>query len=183
MKKFILCLVLVVPVFAVAQEAGVGEMLDGGVAAVVEAVDAGVVAAPPALADGGAPTSLEDPTALVQVVFKSVVAGDWWAAASALLVLIVALLRKYGQKLRDALDDKNPLDKALWFIFSTKAGGWLLNLVTSVAGGMGTALLAGAPVNWALVKPILLVSITAASLWELVKDVMALFKKTPPPAA
>lgn len=137
-----------------------------------------------ALAPAPAPAPhLDDPTAFARVAFQAVRDGDWWAAASALLVLVVSLLRVYGRRLYDWIPDESPFDKPLWFLFDTKAGGYLLNVLTAVAGGVGTALLAGEPVTWALLKPIVMVSTTATALWEIAKDVWALARaKAVPPA-
>ncbi len=153
----LLSVYLAVPAFA--QDAGTGDTLS---------------AAPSPI--------LDDPMPFVHVVFNHVKAGEWLGAAAALLVVIVSLLRVYGRKLHDWLPDNQIWDKPLWFLFDTKPGGWLLNLLTALAGGIGTAQVAGEPVTWALLKPILLVSVSGAALWELVKDLMDFFKKKPAPA-
>lgn len=152
---------------------------DAGASPVVSLeVDAGVVS--PVAAIPGE----ERPIAYAQIIFKAVASGDWWAAASALLVLIVVLLRKYGRWLHEKIPDTNPIDKVFWFLLDTKPGGWLLNFLTAISGGVGTSLLAGVPITWAIVKPVLLVSITGASLWELVKDIGTwIANKKAPPAA
>lgn len=178
MKRLALLLVvcLTAPVWAL--DAGSPAPLDAGVAVAVApapvvpapAVDAGIVAPAPAPA-------LDNPTAFIKIIFTSVKTGNWWAAAAALLVVIVSLLRTYGRKLHDKLDDKNPLDKVFWAIFDTKAGGLLLNIATAVAGGVGTALLAGEPVNWSLLKPILIVAGTGSALWEIGKDLFSFIQK------
>jgi hypothetical protein len=128
--------------------------------------------------------SLENPVSFVKLVFTSVKSGNWWAAASALLVLVVSLLRTYGKKLHELIPDASLWDKPFWFVFDTKPGGWLLNIATAVAGGCGTALMAGEPVNWTLVKPILTVAVTGAALWEMGKDILEWFqaRKSPPAA-
>ncbi len=167
----VLCLALSVPAFADV-DAGV---LDAG------AADAGVAAAAPApspvvatadapKADDATPPSLDSPLPFLKIVFLNVKNGNWWGAAAALLVLLVSLLRLYGKKLHEWLPDNLIWDKPLWFLFDTKPGGWLVNLLTAVAGGIGTAQLAGEPVTWALVKPILTVAVTGAALWEMLKD-------------
>jgi hypothetical protein len=137
--------------------------------------------------------SLDAPEAFVHIIFSSVKDGNWWAAASAFLVLIVSLIRSYGKKLHDWLPDESVWDKPFWFIFDTKPGGWILNIATAIAGGVGTALVGGEAVNWSLVKPILMVSITGAAMWEMGKDLFEWFKAkgaaapavvpAPPPAA
>lgn len=146
------------------------------------ALDGGaiVLEAPPPMAPAPA---LDNPMPFLQVIFTAVKDGNWWAAASALLVLIVSLIRLYGKKLHDKIPDDSAWDKPFWFIFDTKAGGYLLNMSTAVAGGVGTAILAHEPITWALVKPILMVSVTGTALWEIAKDVWGMVKKkaVPPP--
>jgi len=155
--------------------------VDGGVSTI--AIDAGM----PLLltVNAGTPSTLPlpDVSILAQNVLSAVVLGDWWGAAAGALVVLVLVLRKYGKKIHAALDDKNPLDKLFWFFFDTKVGGWLLNLLTAVACGVGTTIAAGQKVTWALVKPILLVAVTGAALWEAIKDVQEWLaaKRTPKP--
>jgi len=112
-----------------------------------------------------------NPLSFLTVIFAAVVSGNWFVAAAALLVVLVALLRKFGKQLHNYLPDDSKLDAPLYFLFDTKPGGWLLNVLTAVAGGVGTALLAGVPVTWAIIKPILSVSLSGAALWGAVKDV------------
>lgn len=177
-KTVILSLsLLTVPAFA--QDAGVlvessGGVIDAGVVTVVldDIVDAGVVV------DAGVPSApvinpatLDNPMVFVKVMVDAVKAGDWVAAAAALLVLLVALLKVFGKRLHDFLPDTSPLDKPLWFLLDTKPGGWLMNFLTSTGAGVGLSLLAGEKITWALLKPILSVSLTAAALWGLVKDI------------
>lgn len=116
-------------------------------------------------------TVLDDPAPFARIAFEEVSKGNWWGGAAALLVLFVAILRAYGKKIHDAIPDDNPLDKPFWFIFETKPGGWLLNVLTAIAGGLGTAIVAHIPITWAIVWPVLKVSVTAAALWELGNDV------------
>jgi hypothetical protein len=174
MKRLVLCFALFTAGICTAQDAGI----DAGQEMTV--IDAGGVMAPAPVVvqlDGGVGASLDDPTPFVKMAYKSVAGGDWWGAAAAVLVLLIAVLRKYGKWLHEKIPDTNPLDKIFYFFLETKPGGWLMNLLTSVAGLTGTAMLAGQPVTWAIVKPILLVSVTGAALWELAKDVFGAFKK------
>lgn len=185
MRKFALLLLLVaVPAFADYSGGVVNWTLAAG-----ESVDAGSVevpfeAAPAPLEAQAVPTppSLDTPTVYIGIIFRAVKTGNWWMAAAAFLVLLVSLLRVYGKRLHEWLPDNQIWDKPLWFLFDTKPGGWLLNLMTAVAGGCGTSLLAGEPVTWSIVKPILMVSVTASALWELVKDIIAWVKSKAKPA-
>lgn len=169
MKTFplMLTVALVLSIPAVAQDLIIADAAVDAGTPEVAVVDAGL----PAAAVVETPAATPDEAPLMKVVFKAVSTGDWWGAASALLVLAVTLIRKYGRQLHELIPDNNPVDKIFWFLLETKPGGWLLNLLTTIAGGVGSALLAGEAVTWALVKPVLIVSITGASLWELVKDV------------
>ncbi|TXH10940.1 MAG: hypothetical protein E6R04_04000 [Spirochaetes bacterium] len=178
LKTLLLSLCLSTLAFA-SEDSGVvvessGGVIDAGVVTVVldDIVDAGVVV------DAGVPTApvinpatLDNPMVFVKVIVDAVKAGDWVAAAAALLVLIVALLKVFGKRLHDFLPDTSPLDKPLWFLLDTKPGGWLMNFLTSTGAGVGLSLLAGEKITWALLKPILSVSLTAAALWGLVKDI------------
>jgi len=165
----ILCLAFSAPSFA--QDAGA---LDAGLS------DAGAVLTAAPVAVGTTP--LDNPMPFVKLVFEGVKAGNWWLAAAAFLVLVVGLLRTYGKKLHDKLPDNVIWDKPLTFLFDTKPGGWLLNLMTAVAGGCGTAMLAGSAVDWALVKPILMVSVSGAAVWEVAKDIWVWVQKKAVPA-
>jgi hypothetical protein len=128
--------------------------------------------------------ALDSPLPFLKVVFLIVKNGNWFGAAAALLVLVVSLLRLYGKKVHAFLSDKkSALDVPFKFLFETKPGGWLLNFATAVAGGMGTALLASEPITWALLKPIVEVSVTGSALWELLKDVWQWIQSKKAPAA
>jgi len=187
MKKLILCFVLFSPVLSLAQD------MDASTAIVVAAPAPVVTAQPmlPAAADAGVsnPSAvvLDSPAPIAKVMFQSAANGNWWAAVSAFLVLVVALIRKYGKAIHEMLPDTNPLDKIFWFLFDTKPGGWLLNFLTAVAGVAGLAIMAGEQVTWTLMKPILIVALTSASLWEMAKDVLAWVaskkQQTPVPVA
>lgn len=162
-----LSLALAAPAFADAGVPDAGVMVvDAG-----SAVAAPVAEAPkPVVADDTSVPALDSPLPFVKIVFLNVKNGNWWGAAAALLVLLVSLLRLYGKKLHDWLPDNLLWDKPLWFLFDTKPGGYIVNFLTALAGGIGTAQLAGEPVTWALVKPILTVAVTGAAIWEMLKD-------------
>lgn len=112
-----------------------------------------------------------DPVPYAKVVFEAVTTGNWWLAATALLILVVAVVRMYGKKIHELLPDDSPLDAPFYFLFDTKIGGWVLNFLTTFAGGLATAVLAHQPITWALVKPVLMVALSGAAIWELYKDV------------
>jgi hypothetical protein len=123
-----------------------------------------------ALAQVVAAPALDNPFAFAKVVFSAVASGDWVTAAAAGVVLLIALVRLFGKKLHDFLPDHVLLDVPLYFLFDTKPGGILLNALVSGAAGVGSAMLAGVPVTWALLKPVLLVSFSASTIWGWAKD-------------
>jgi uncharacterized membrane protein YbaN (DUF454 family) len=125
----------------------------------------------------GGPVDMAGSTDLIKTVFVGVKTGNWWLAASAFLVLVVSLLRTAGKKFHDWLPDNNILDKPLWFFFDTRVGGWVLNWLTAIAGGLGTALAAGMVVDFSLWKSVLMVSTSATALFQLWSDVMDWWKK------
>lgn len=173
----LLAALLAVPSFA---DAGV-ESLDAGVQS-----DAGVVAVAPILVpmasltiDAGTvdvPIEVEASVSMVKTVFVAVKTGNWWLAAGAFLVLVVSLLRTAGKKFHDWLPDNNILDKPLIFLYDTKIGGWILNWLTALAGGIGTAMAAGVAVDFSLWKSVVMVSTSASMLFELYKDIVAWVK-------
>jgi len=190
MFKNILLLSLVLSTASLASEdAGLvvessGGVIDAGSMVVVldPVVDAGMPAVSPVLVTDT--SSLDNPMVFVKVIVDGVKAGDWATAAAALLVLVVALLKMFGKKLHDFIPDTSPLDKPLWFLFDTKPGGWLLNFLFSTGAGIGLSIAAGEKVTWALIKPILTVSLSAAAIWGLWKDIsewMKERKKAPEP--
>lgn len=178
MKTFLLMAALFAfPAFAL--DAGsVDVVLDSPDAGLV--VDAGVVDTAPmapivvSLPDGGV-GDLSAPT-MVKTVFTAVKTGNWWVAAAALLVLVVGLLRSMGKKFHAWLPDNNILDKPLFFLFDTKVGAWLLNWLTAIAGGVGTAIAAGVQPDFSIWKSVVMVSTTGSMLVELYKDIMEWIK-------
>lgn len=154
-----------------AQDAG--SLADAGSAVVVMPPLTLVVSA-----DGGVTMAPDVAAAasLVKTVFTGVKAGNWWLAAGAFLVLVVSLLRTAGKKFHEWLPDDNILDKPLLFLYDTKIGGWILNWLTATAGGIGTAMAAGVPVDASLWKSVVMVSTSASALFELYSDLMAWWK-------
>ena len=134
------------------------------------------------LAFAGEPsTALDDPTVYLNVIFDAVKNKAWGAVAAAVLVLLVALFRTFGKKLHDFIPDSSPFDKPFYFLLETKLGGWVLNTCTAMAGGFGTALLAHQTMDFALVRTVIGVSLSAAGIWGAVKDVMEHWGKAKPP--
>lgn len=118
-----------------APDAGPTPALDGG------PTDPGGV-----LPDGTLPGS-DDAFGWLRAGYDAIVDGDWKIAAGALLSLLVLGIRRYGTKLPG--------------FFRTDRGGVVLVLVTSLVGGVGHALVARAPLSFALVESILMVAIIA----------------------
>ena len=113
-----------------------------------------------------------DLAAIAKALLSAAKDGDYVAVLAAVLVLLVAAIRIYGQKLRGELPDENFLDKALTWLLESKPGGWALNVLTALAGAYATALLAGEPITWAVTQAALLTALSGAALWELAKDIL-----------
>lgn len=169
-RMLVLSALLFIPGRSLAQELDAGYVDAGTPQTLVEMAKADQTAFD---LDAGVKSPLpSSEAAIVREVFLAVKSGNWWLAASAFLILVVGLLRKYGKKVHEFLDDNNPLDK--WFfhpIFDTKIGGWVLNWLTAIAGGLGTAWAAGSKIDGSLMQSVLLVSTSATVLIELWDDV------------
>lgn len=129
--------------------------------------------------------ALQNPSDFAKILFQALLSGNWVVVLAAALVLVVAIIRIYGQKIQAALPDDNFLDKGLTFLFSSTWGGWLLNLLTAIAGAFATALLAGAPITFSIVQGGIITALSGAALWELIKDLFGLVasKKLPATSA
>lgn len=160
------------PVVNVALDAGVGGFPNTTLGEMVKEdqkaldADAGIISPLPATE-----------AAMLREIYTAVKSGNGWLAASALLLLVVGFLRKYGKKVHEWLPDTNPLDKPFWFLFDTKIGGWVLNWLTAIAGGLGTAWAAGSKIDGSLVQSVFLVSTSATMLLELYKDIKEWWEK------
>jgi hypothetical protein len=110
--------------------------------------------------------------AVAKALLGAVKNGDWLAVVAAVLVLVVAGVRLYGQKIRGELPDENWVDKALTWLLESKPGGWTLNVLTAISGAYATALLAGEPITWGITQAALVTALSGAALWELAKDVI-----------
>lgn len=115
----------------------------------------------------GAPTpdvGTLDPVAFLKLIFDAIQNKNWGAVASIVVVLFVWAVRKFDAKLPVV----GPyVDRAL----NTKIGGWVFNFATVAAGALGTAVLAGQPITWALLGGVATVGLGSTSIWELIKDV------------
>ena len=137
-------------------------------------------------AEGAAPaptSSLDDPTVFLKIILDAVEHKNWGVVAAAMLVMCIAAFRAFGKKIHEFIPDAHWADKPFFFLYDTKLGGWILNTVTAAAGGFGTALLAGATIDFELVRTVLGVSLSAAGIWGAVKDAMEHFGKAKPPDA
>lgn len=169
----LLLLVLSTPAFADAGVLDAGTPVVAMAPVVVEGSVASVDAGVPVVA---APLDVQASTTLLKTVFTSVKEGNWWMAAAALLVLVVGLLRGIGKKFHDWLPDNNIMDKPLIFLYDTKVGGWLLNWLTALGGGVGTAMAAGVTVDFSLWKSVVIVATSGSALYELYSDIMEWWK-------
>lgn len=188
MKSFfvVLSLILAVPAFA-QEEALPAAFLRQN----ASAPDSGVLMATPAsgsheavLIDGGVvevSTSpaiaitadmVANPISSVKAFYVAAKSGAWGLAAALLLFFLVGSLRMFGKKVHDFIPDDSIFDRPLWFIFDTKVGGWLMNWLTAVAGVLGTAAVAGMPVDADAWKTAILCSTGSTTLIELKDDLV-----------
>ena len=132
-----------------------------------------------AFAQDPVPASLDNPVGYITMLFNAVSSGRWPEVGWIVLVLLVIGLRMFGQKIHDFIPDDNWADKPFWFLLETKPGMWILNVLTAIGGGIGTALIAVGPaaVNWALVRPMLTAAIAGAGVWTLIAETIAMFRK------
>ena len=127
--------------------------------------------------DAGVQSPLpKNEAAIVRAIYVAVKSGNWWLAGTALLILVVGLLRKLGKPAHKWLMQfgSGPwfyVNKIFWFFFDTKVGAWVMNWMTAVAGGLGTAWAAGSVIDHSIVKSVVIVSTSGTMLIELYKDI------------
>jgi hypothetical protein len=186
MKAFILALALLSPVAALADggvvvDAGVVDVVltsDASVVEVAPVSDAGVAVAP--VVDAGLPVipSLDEPLTSAKGFYHAVTTGNGWLAAMFILFFFVGLIRIVGKRVHAMIPDDTkhpvlrPIEKALFFIFDTKIGGWLMNWLAAIGGCLSTAAMAGLPVDAAAWKVAIMASTGGTALIELKDDVM-----------
>lgn len=184
MKRLLALAAFALSPAAFAQDSDAGMVVDAGVVAVDAGATSGgfpnttlgeMVKVDQAAidADAGIVSPLPpDEAAMLREIYLGVKSGNGWMAATAFLLLFVGLLRKYGKKFHEWLDDNNPVDKYFFrFLFDTKIGAWVLNWLTAVAGGLGTAWAAGSKIDGSIIQSVVLVSTSATMLLELYKDI------------
>lgn len=206
MKKFILVSLCLFSQVSVALDAGVVSRVDAGVAAGVDAgvssdagVDGGVLIEMTALSivgvsesvDAGvslsatAPIvpSMEDPLSSAKGLYHAITTKNGWLIAMFLLFFLVGGLRIVGKRVHAMIPDDTthvllrPIEKALYFIFDTKIGGWVLNWLSAIGGCLASAHMAGHPVDGEAWKVAFLASTGGTALIELKDDVMAWWDK------
>lgn len=96
----------------------------------------------------------DDPTHLAVVLLGAIQAGHWGLVVSAALVLVVALLRRFGR----GLPKVGPL-------LDHPVVAWALPTVASVGGALVTALVAGSPVSVGLVLSAVVTGLGANALY------------------
>lgn len=131
---------------------------------------------PPAGDNFGA---LDNPAVYLRGFYTSVRAGNYFEAAALLVIAVMGLLRLGGKRLHEQLADDSPWDRPLWFIFDTKPGRILHLCLTTSAAGVGGAWLLGQHIDIDLVKPIVLTTFTASTLYGWAKDFLEWFKARP----
>jgi len=114
----------------------------------------------------------DDLQGFVKLAFQAVREGNWGTVAAAFIVVLVGIIKRYGTKLHELIPDAWWVDRVFWFLLETKPGGWITNFLTTTGAGIGTALIAGEKITWALLKPILVVTLSGAAIWGLVKDLI-----------
>lgn len=121
--------------------------------------------------DGPQPLN-DDIRGFVKLMFHAVREGNWGTVAAAFIVVLVSFLKKYGAKAHELIPDGWWVDRAFWFLLETKPGGWITNFLTTTAAVMSAALLADEQITWALLRPILVVTLSGAAIWGLAKDII-----------
>lgn len=175
MKKFIVCCMLLGSSLSFAEDAGV---VDAGSPAAVLAVDAGVAVDSVDAGVAVVVPSLDQPWTSAKGFVTAVKTGNGWLAAMFMLFFLVGALRTVGKKLHAQIPDDTkhwllkPVEKALFFCFDTKIGGWVLNWLSAVGGCLSTAAIAGLPVDAASWKVAVLASTGGTALIELKDDVI-----------
>jgi len=100
-----------------------------------------------------------DPESILELakpVFDAVLAGQYLLAAALMLVLAVAVIRRYVP----------------WPFLRTDDGGALLALVASFGGAMATAIAAGAPLSWGMAWVAVGVAFAAAGGYSMIKKLL-----------
>lgn len=189
MKKLILCLCLLAPVGAFADagtlDAGV-DVADAGPVITMSdiqivgtvAADAGVIAS----VDAGVVVVIDptftDPLLSAKGFYHAVTTGNGWLIAMFLLFFLVGGLRVVGKRVHAMIPDDTkhpvlkPIEKALYFIFDTKIGGWVMNWLSAIGGCVATAAMAGHAVDGETWKVAVMASTGGTALIELKDDVM-----------
>lgn len=105
-----------------------------------------------AAAAAGTDGSIAD---LLRPVYDAIIAGDYAFAIASAIVLIAAVLRRYGSKVFP------------WF--GTQTGGVAILMIGTFGTSLSTALAAGEPVSWDLVYGALKAAAVAGSLYSWIK--------------
>lgn len=157
--SFILTFALLLPMFAFAQvdSTQLTAPMDAGAStSALDAASSKAVAFDFA-AWSADPANLE---AASKLLLTAIQHGNWALLVSALVTLIIALLRKF-------IAPTTVVGK--WF--RSKLGAIITNLVLSVGGGLTTAFASGEPISLALVLKALTVAFSAAGLWGVWKAI------------
>ncbi len=102
-----------------------------------------------------APPSPDDPTAFLQTIVAAVQGGQWRVVAVLGLVALVWVARRYGAR--------------YWPFLATSRGGALLALVAGCLTTFGPAVFAGTTFSLKLVLDALMLGVTAAGGWVVVR--------------
>jgi len=107
-------------------------------------------------------------------------AGELFALAVLVVVLLVLGVRAFGKKLHDMIPDDHWADRPFFFLFESKPGGVLLNSATAFAVAMVPMYATDTKVTPELVVPLVVgtggIVGLATALYGWAKDVVAWFK-------
>lgn len=126
-------------------------------------------------------SSPEDFTSLARAIHVAIRDGHWATVAALALVVVVGAIRTYGRKVMELLPDWNKLHKVLSFFFETKPGGWLLNVLTTLAGSLTTSIFSGEPITVKMFVAAIQVALSGAAVWGAVKDLAEWRESRKPP--
>jgi hypothetical protein len=112
---------------------------------------------------------------LLRLVADLVRSGQWMQVGMFLTIILVLAFQRYGRAALERFhgDEKGlfgALRSVLAFLFTTKPGGWLLNVATTIAGALAAAGLAGVPVTAAMALPIITGAAATAGIYGGLKD-------------
>jgi len=185
MKNFILCCALLCSSAALSEGVVAPVQIDAGT--VVVEMSALVVTGVAEPVDAGVSVVLDptftDPFLSTKGFYHAVTTGNGWLIAMFLLFFLVGGLRVVGKRVHAMIPDDTkhpvlkPVETALFFIFDTKIGGWVMNWLSAIGGCVATAAMAGHAVDGETWRVAIMASTGGTALIELKDDVMEWWDK------